>query len=229
MQKQAMQVGAVPRDWSADGITDAHNASRNAPANQWSFCLTHKMRLSDSSSRRNETGTVVTVFVALLRAINVGGTGKLPMAELCALCGDLGFKNVRTYIQSGNVVFASRLGEKTVKAQLEDALARRMGKPVAVMVRSAAELRAVLDANPYPKAAPAKLAILFLPGPVPRGALQEVVAPGGEEVRPGARELYIHYPNGLGRSKLKLPKALAARGTARNLNTVAKLATMAEG
>jgi uncharacterized protein (DUF1697 family) len=95
----------------------------------------------------------MTNYVALLRAVNVGGTGKLPMAELRAMCQSLGFANVRTYIASGNVVFSSKLSETAVKKKLERALETYAGKPVGVVIRTAAELAAVLDANPFKSAA----------------------------------------------------------------------------
>jgi uncharacterized protein (DUF1697 family) len=168
----------------------------------------------------------VALFVALLRAINVSGTGMLPMKELSAICIDLGFKKVRTYIQSGNVIFESALPEENVRAGLEQVLTIRMGKKVDVMVRSASEVRSILEANPFPDAPPAKVAVLFLSHPAPKGILDNLAAPGGEEVRLGNREIYIHYPNGMGRSKLKLPPACGA-ATARNINTVTKLVAMA--
>ena len=171
-----------------------------------------------------KVGTIM-VFVALLRAINVGGTGLLPMKDLAALCADLGFEGVRTYIQSGNVVFASALPEQGVRAKLEGALAEQMGKRVDVAVRSAAELRATLAANPFPDAQPARVGVLFLTGSLPAGLLEGLVLPGREEVRIVNREIFIHYPDGMGQSKLKLPSA--AMGTTRNLNTVAKLVAMA--
>src|SRR5580698_11447764 len=90
-------------------------------------------------------------YVALLRAVNVGGTGKLPMTELKAMCERAGFKSVRTYIASGNVVFQSTKTEAQVKATLEKALAAYAGKAVGVMVRSAAEMAAVLAENPFAK------------------------------------------------------------------------------
>src|ERR1700692_3546844 len=93
-------------------------------------------------------------FVALLRAVNVGGTGKLPMSELKAMCEAAGFAEVRTFIASGNVVFKSAKSEPAIKAALEASLQRYAGKPVGVLVRSAEELAAVLKANPFPKAAP---------------------------------------------------------------------------
>ncbi len=163
-------------------------------------------------------------FVALLRAVNVGGTGALPMAELAALAAGLGFDEVRTYIQSGNIVFKSALPESQIRAKLENALAVKMGKAVAVLVRTGAELRAILAANPFPKANPSQLAVVFLSEAPPAGVLKKLVIPGGEEVRLHGREVFVHYPDGMGRSKLKL--APLGTGTARNLNTVAKLAAL---
>jgi len=168
----------------------------------------------------------MSVFIALLRAINVGGTGMLPMKALAALCADLGFGKVRTYIQSGNVVFESSLSEDGVQAGLEQALAEKMGKRIDVVVRTARELRSVLEANPFPDAPPAKVAVVFRSAPVPKGLLDTLVIPGREEVRAGGRELYIHYPDGMGRSRLKLPPSMGAT-TVRNINTVARLVEMA--
>jgi uncharacterized protein (DUF1697 family) len=166
------------------------------------------------------------VYVALLRAVNVGGTGKLPMSDLSALCSKLGFANVRTYIQSGNVIFASKLSEKSIRAQLEQALTKILGKHADVIVRSSAELRAVLQANPFKDAEQAKVGVYFQSDPVSKSQLSKVESPTGEDVRLGKREFYILFPNGMGRSKLKLP---AGVGTMRNMNTVAKLVALAEG
>jgi uncharacterized protein (DUF1697 family) len=168
----------------------------------------------------------MTAFVALLRAVNVGGTGMLPMKDLQAMCVGLGLEKVRTYIQSGNVVFESLMPERILRANLEQALSEKMGKPATVLIRTAAELRATLDANPFPAAKPAQVALVFLPEPAPSNLLTGLAIPGREELRLIGREIFIHYPDGMGRSKLKLPSP-AANGTARNLNTVAKLATMA--
>ena len=97
----------------------------------------------------------MTAFIALLRAVNVGGTGTLPMSTLKAMCEAAGFAKVRTWIASGNVVFASDLAEEEVKGRIEAALAAYAGRPVGVMVRTAAEMAAVLAANPFPEAASA--------------------------------------------------------------------------
>jgi len=169
----------------------------------------------------------VTVFIALLRAINVGGTGKLSMKELASMCAELGLNAVRTYIQSGNVVFRSSLSEESVRGKLEKALEEKMGKRIDVLVRSAAEMRQVLVANPFATEEPAKVAIFFMHTNVIKGVLDKVATAGGERIRVIGREVFIHYPNGMGQSKLKLPSAIGA-ATARNVNTVSKLVEMAE-
>jgi uncharacterized protein (DUF1697 family) len=167
----------------------------------------------------------VSTFVALLRAVNVGGTGVLPMAELVKLCEKAGFTGVKTYIQSGNVVLGSRAGATTVKATLEKALAVKLGKPVGVHVRTAAELERVLADNPFASAPPNRVIVMFLETAPPKDVLAAVKRPGGEELAVRGRELFIRYPDGQGASKLKVP--FADVGTARNINTVTKLAAMA--
>jgi len=169
----------------------------------------------------------MTTFIGLLRAVNVGGTGMLPMKILAAMCGDLGFANVRTYIQSGNVVFQSKLTREKTQAALERALAAHMGKKVDVMLRDLAELKAVLEANPFTEGEPAKIIVAFSSAPVDKKLFKGLVGPGGEQVVAGKEEIYIYYPDGMGRSKLKLPKSDSA-STARNINTVGKLVAIAE-
>jgi uncharacterized protein (DUF1697 family) len=168
----------------------------------------------------------MTMYVALLRAVNVGGTGKLPMAELKAMCVAAGFTKVETYIASGNVLFAAKASASKVKATLEKRLHAYAGKPVGVVVRTAPELAAVLKSNPFPKSAPNRTVVIFLDDPPPSGALAEIRGRKDEDVRLGKREIYVAYgAAGIGRSKLKIPAA--ANGTARNLNTVAKLVARA--
>src|SRR5690349_1395165 len=167
----------------------------------------------------------MTIYVGLLRAINVGGTGKLAMSELCSLCEAAGLKRPKTYIQSGNIVFESALSEAQVKAKLEKLLAVKIGKPVAVLVRTGPELEATLARNPFKRESPARVLIHFLDDPPPGDPLASTTAPGGEQLKLIGRELFVFYPDGQGKSKLKLPFAKVA--TARNLNTVAKLAELA--
>jgi uncharacterized protein (DUF1697 family) len=168
----------------------------------------------------------MTNYIALLRAVNVGGTGKLPMAELKAMCIELGFANVQTYIASGNVVFQSKQAEKKVKAALEARLEIYAGKAVGVLIRTAAEMADVLANNPFPKAAPNRCVAIFLDASPGVEAMEGITGRNGEAVAIGARELYVHYGNGMADSKLKIPAAKT--GTARNMNTVAKLAEIAK-
>jgi uncharacterized protein (DUF1697 family) len=164
-------------------------------------------------------------YIALLRAVNVGGTGKLPMADLRAICESAGFRDVRTYIASGNVVLRSAATAAQVKTSLETSLMRYAGKPVGVLVRTAAEMAAVLAANPFPKAAPNRVVVIFLDTAPPADTLARLGHRNAEEVVLGGRELYVHYGDGMADSKLKIPAAKT--GTGRNLNTVARLAAMA--
>jgi uncharacterized protein (DUF1697 family) len=164
-------------------------------------------------------------FVALLRAVNVGGTGKLPMSELKAICEKLGYTSVRTYIASGNVVFASRKSESTIKRDMEKALAAYAGKAVGVMVRSAAEMAQVAADNPFSRLAPNRTMAIFLDEAPPKDALANVRGQKDEKIKLGKREIYVHYGEGMGTSKLVI--SAARSGTARNMNTVAVLADMA--
>jgi len=168
----------------------------------------------------------MTSYIGLLRAVNVGGTGKLAMTDLKSLCETAGFDCVRTYIASGNVVFESKLGEKAVKKILEERLLELAGKPVGVMVRTAAEMADVLKRNPFPNAPGNRTMAIFLDAPPPANALDQISGRVDEEVRLGHREIYVLYDENMGRSKLKIPAAKT--GTARNMNTVSKLAEMAK-
>jgi uncharacterized protein (DUF1697 family) len=161
----------------------------------------------------------------LLRAVNVGGTGALPMAKLKAMCLDAGFNRVETYIASGNVVFDSKAAAKRVKAELESRLHAHAKKPVGVIVRTAAEMADVLAANPFRDTEPKYTYAVFLDARPPRDAIDHAVGVNGEEIALGKREIFIHYPSGMGRSRLRIPAA--KDGTARNLNTVARLAELA--
>lgn len=168
----------------------------------------------------------MTVWVGLVRAVNVGGTGKLPMSELVELCVGLGFGEVRTYIQSGNVVFSSNSSEDAVRGALEAALAPHRGKPVDVVMRSADQLVRVLKLNPFRGEEPAKVAVALSATPLSPTLLDDFTHSGPERLALAPREIYLHYPEGMGRSKLKLPRT-GTPVTARNINTLTKLVAMA--
>jgi uncharacterized protein (DUF1697 family) len=164
-------------------------------------------------------------YIALMRAVNVGGTGKLPMSVLQAMCRDVGFINAKTYIASGNVVFQSAATAKSVKAELAARLLAYAGKPIGIAVRMASEMAAVIASNPFPKAAPDRTVVIFLDKAPPVDALENAIGVRDEEMRLGLREIYVHYRAGIGISKLRIPAA--NNGTARNLNTISKLSEMA--
>jgi len=165
------------------------------------------------------------IFIALLRAVNVGGAGKLPMSELKAMCVAEGFEKVRTYIASGNVVFSANKSEPQVKLALAKRLTAYAGKPVDVVVRTVKEMADVLAANPFPDAPANRTVAIFLDEPPPGDTLDLIKGRNDEEVQLGKREIYVAYGANMGRSKLKIPAG--AHGTARNINTIAKLTEIA--
>jgi uncharacterized protein (DUF1697 family) len=183
------------------------------------------LRLNPLLDNRPNKDSTVTRYIALLRAVNVGGTGKLPMAVLRKMCSDAGSTRVETYIASGNVVFDSEAPASRVKAELEARLLAYSGKPVGVMVRTDEEMAAVLKANPFPDVEPKFTYAIFLDAPPPPDALKHAVGRGGEVMRLGEKEIFVHYGDGMGRSNLRIPAAKT--GTARNMITVAKLVEMA--
>jgi uncharacterized protein (DUF1697 family) len=172
-------------------------------------------------------------MVALLRAVNVGGR-KLPMAELRALCAELGWQDVATYIQSGNVVFTASGKPDALEKELEIAIAKRFGFESPVVVRTAAQWAGYPPANPFPKAAadePNRLMLLLSKRPPAKGA-EEVIqarAVAGEQVRRAGDALWFHYPEGAGTSKLTpslIDRAVGSPATARNYRTVVTLLDM---
>ncbi|MFM5894167.1 MAG: DUF1697 domain-containing protein [Novosphingobium sp.] len=161
-------------------------------------------------------------WAALLRAVNVSGTGKLPMAELKALCEELGLGQVRTYIASGNVVFASERSESEIRDAIAAALLERYGKPIGVQVCSAAELAELAAGNPWPERPGNRVVAIFVDDPL---SLDGITGQRGEVVQLGNRAIYVDFAEGQADSRLRIPCAKA--GTARNMNTVGKLAEMA--
>jgi uncharacterized protein (DUF1697 family) len=146
------------------------------------------------------------------------------MSELQSMCVDCGFDSVKTYIASGNVVFDSKDDATRVKSKLEAKLRAHMGKSVDVFVRTAAEMRAVLDGNPFPSRKRGYACVFFLGSKPPEDAIGGALRRTDEQIRLGRREIYVYYPSGMGQSKLQIPAANP--GTARNMNTVAKLVAM---
>lgn len=160
-------------------------------------------------------------YIALLRGINVGGNTSFPMADLRVLCNEIGLEDVRTHIQSGNVVFRSDRSEKELIEKLEQAIEMKKQKNIPVVLRTVEELELVIKRNPFPDGIPSQVGVMFFVDPLPKDFLEGVISTGPEEVVLREREIFIHYPNGMGRSKLKLP--LSHLGTVRNMNTISKL------
>jgi len=175
------------------------------------------------------------VYVSLLRGVNVGGHNKIKMDALRDLYRKLGFHDPRTYVQSGNVVFGAK--DKSLKPNvLEDAIEKSFGFRPAVVLRTIAELRQTVKANPFAKRDginPGLLLVSFLanaPGKQALAALQAIPA-DPEELHIAGREIFIYFPGGMGRSKFpwaSMDKILKTTATGRNLRTVTTLLKMAE-
>jgi uncharacterized protein (DUF1697 family) len=173
-------------------------------------------------------------LIALLRAVNVGGR-KLPMTELRALCGELGWEDVETYIQSGNLVFTAPGSGEEIERELEKAIEERFGLDVPVMVRTASQWADYVAANPFPKVAedePNKLQLLVSKDPPKGDSAGKLMerARAGEVVEAAGGALWFHFPAGVGTSKLVpalIDKVAGSPSTSRNWRTVLKLLEMA--
>lgn len=167
----------------------------------------------------------MTAYVALIRAVNVGGTGKLLMSTLTDLCTAVGFTEVETYLASGNVVFWSDGTEAEARSSLADRLRIETGRNVGVVVRTACEMARVVARNPFSDAPGNRVIALFVDGPLPTDAFDGVTGARDEQIRLGERELFVLHPHGMASTRLCIPAEKI--GTARNMNTVIKLAKMA--
>ncbi len=166
----------------------------------------------------------MTSFVALIRAVNVSGTGKLPKEDLKAMGEACGFGKVRTFINSGNLLFESGLAEADVKERMERQIAAFFGKPVPVFVRSASEMAEAVERDPFTDDKPSRRYAHFIDeAPVP-AMLDEARDVAGERIALGPRLLYVSYGEGIGKTRLKLPSV--KQGTARNMNSVARIAQL---
>jgi len=177
----------------------------------------------------------MATHIALLRAVNVGGRNRVGMSDLRAMLEALDFEDVRTLLQSGNVVFRGGRGASTaIERKLEHESRERLGLAVDYVVRTADEWQRAIDENPFAKAArsdPAHLLVLFMKDELEPSRVKELEAAirGPEIVRARGKHLYAVYPEGVGQSKLTIAlieKKLATRGTGRNWNTVLKLAAL---
>ncbi|MCA6092938.1 DUF1697 domain-containing protein [Streptomyces sp. SCA3-4] len=179
----------------------------------------------------------MTTYVALLRGINVGGKKRVPMQTLREMLTDMGCEAVRTHLNSGNAVFThTETDEGVLATALEGAIERELGFSVTCLVRDAAEMRRVVDADPFAGRVvdPSRFLVIFLGGPADPATVADLdpAAYAPEEFALGEREVYLHCAEGIRDSKLAkvlTERRLGTAGTARNWNTVTKLADMARG
>jgi uncharacterized protein (DUF1697 family) len=169
----------------------------------------------------------MTAYVALLRGVNLVGKSTLRMDDLKAIARDLGLADVRTFIASGNLLFTSDKPEEKLRRMLEKDIQAHMSKEVRVMLRTADEMHAVVEANPFGDQAANQVQAFFMNDPPPANLLETVRNKADDErIAAGAREVFVAYgERGIGKSRLRIPAA--ETGTARNMNTVAKLAALA--
>jgi uncharacterized protein (DUF1697 family) len=180
--------------------------------------------------------TTTTSYVALLRGINVGGKNKVPMRTLRELIAGIGGSEVRTHLQSGNAVFAHEQKDPLrLAADLERAITAELGLTISCLVRTGADLRRVVAANPFPMEGidGSRFVVVFLSGPVPLDRLAGIdpAAYAPDEFKPGATEIYAHFPDSIRDSKLAAfftDRRLGLTATARNWNTVTKLLALSE-
>lgn len=169
----------------------------------------------------------MTAYVALVRAVNVTGTGILPKERLKAMGEACGFDNCRTFINSGNLLFVSDLAESTVKRRLEEKVAEHFGKAVPVHVRSGKEMAEAVKRNPFKDNHPSRVMAQFIDEKPVKAMLDEARDVKDERLALGPRLIYVSYGEGIGKSKLKLPAI--KQGTARNMNSVARMADLLAG
>jgi len=169
----------------------------------------------------------MTAYVALLRGVNLLGVSTLKMADLKSIAEAVGLQSARTHIASGNLLFVTDRAEEELRVMLEQWLNAHMGREVRVMLRTAAELESVVRANPFPDVPGNKVQAFFMDEPPPPDLIATVRNKADDErVAAGTREVFVAYgEKGIGRSRIRIPAAEA--GTARNMNTVARLAELA--
>ena len=177
----------------------------------------------------------MAVYVCLLRGVNVGGHNKIKMDVLRGLCGTLKFRGAQTYVQSGNVVFRTKeTDESALARKIQAAINKQCGFAPEIMLRTTEEMRSIAAANPFKDRSdvpPNKLAVSFLQSEPSSDVKAKISAiKAKEELHLHGRELYIYFPDGMGRSKLApiLDRIMKSPATARNWNSVTKLLELAD-
>jgi uncharacterized protein (DUF1697 family) len=174
----------------------------------------------------------VGVYVAFLRGINLGPTNKISMPELREMAEELGYTDVATYINSGNLIFGSTKKAAALEREISSAISKRFGASIDVAVRTPAQLEKIVADNPYPDGSPNQVTVAFLTKAAPTDAKKKVaaIATDAEPFTFAGSEVYVHYSNGMGRSKLaeKFSSIIGVSSTVRNINTVTKVLALCE-
>ena len=166
----------------------------------------------------------MTAYVALVRAVNVTGTGKLPKTDLKAMGEACGFDGCRTFINSGNLLFTTKMGEAEAKGRIEQHVADYFGKSTPVYVRSARDMAEVAASNVFTDDQPSRVMAHFIDELPVQAMIDQARDVQGERLAIGPRAIYVSYGQGIAKTKLKLPAI--KQGTARNMNSVAKIAAL---
>lgn len=176
------------------------------------------------------------VHIALLRAINVGGHNRVPMQELRRICSELGWREIQTYIQSGNVVFSARAAVERLERELEGALREELGLSIPVVVRRADAWEGIIEGNPFPEASegsPNLVMAGLAKSPPAAGALDLLLARAavGERIARVGDALWFHFPAGSAKSRIGpslIDRAAGSSVTLRNWRTVLKLGELTD-
>ncbi|MET0692920.1 MAG: DUF1697 domain-containing protein [Propionibacteriaceae bacterium] len=174
--------------------------------------------------------STMTRYAAFLRGVNLGPTNKVPMPRLRAMAEGLGYGEVRTYINSGNLLFTATGTDLELTEVLQQAIVEEFGLRVDVAVRTESQLRRLLTENPFPDGDPSRVTVAFLTGPPPADAAERLAALAKDEEPLVIRglEVWVNYSQGLGTSKMaaQFSKAVGVSSTVRNVRTVSKVVAM---
>jgi uncharacterized protein (DUF1697 family) len=175
----------------------------------------------------------VATYLAFLRGVNLGPTNKISMPQLRAMAEDLGYTDVATYINSGNLIISSTKNAATVEREISDAIKKTFGRSIDVTVRTPAQLKKILAENPYPDGNPSQVTVAFLTKMPAADAKEKVaaVAKGYEPFTFSGQQVYVNYSKGIGRSKLaeKFSDIIGVSSTVRNIRTVEKVLALCGG
>jgi uncharacterized protein (DUF1697 family) len=175
----------------------------------------------------------VATYLAFLRGVNLGPTNKISMPQLRAMAEDLGYTDVATYINSGNLIISSAKNAATVEREISDAIKKTFGRSIDVTVRTPAQLKKILAENPYPDGNPSQVTVAFLTK-MPAADAKEKVAAVAKDYEPftfSGQQVYVNYSKGIGRSKLaeKFSDIIGVSSTVRNIRTVEKVLALCGG